>query len=87
MSNMKMGSSIMSMTDNGSSSLSNMGPGVDREKLNALLDKKVHQIQIGFDRQVKDMKPFILDYACNFIKEKTVAVTQLLTKTHHGLVQ
>ena len=50
MSNMKMGSSIMSMTDNGSSSLSNMGPGIDREKLNALLDKKVHQIQIGFDR-------------------------------------
>ena len=32
------------------------------------------------------MKPFIFDRACEFIREQTAAVTKLLTRQHHQLV-
>lgn len=48
--------------------------------MRAILDKKVHQIQIAFDRQLKDIKPILLGKACDFIREKTEHVTKLLTK-------
>jgi len=39
------------------------------EGMKAVLDKKVHQIQTGFDRKIREMKPFVLDHACKFIQE------------------
>ena len=44
-------------------------------------------MQIAFDQKVKDIKPFVLDQACVFLKDQTQAVTKLLTKQHHILVQ
>ena len=32
-------------------------------------EKKLHKIQINFDRIVKCMKPFLLDHAVEFVKE------------------
>ena len=42
---------------------------ITNEKMRALLDRKVMQIQMGFERKVKDLKPLLLDNACEFIKE------------------
>ena len=56
------------------------------EGLRALLDKKVKLIQTGFDRKVRDMKPFVLEQACQFIREQTKTVTKMLTRTHHMMV-
>ena len=39
------------------------------DNLRAILDKKVQKIQTAFDRKVKDMKPFLLDQACAFIRQ------------------
>lgn len=48
--------------------------------LNQLVDSKVNQIQIGFERRVKQMKPFIFNEAATFIKEQARVVTQLMTR-------
>ena len=41
---------------------------------------------MGFDQKVRDIKPYLLDKACEFLKEKTKSVTQALTKTHHQTI-
>ena len=55
--------------------------------MRAILDKKVHQIQVTFDKKVKELKPILLEKACDFIREKTEHVTKLLTKSHQKLVR
>ena len=30
---------------------------------------KIQKIQMAFDQKVKDMKPFVLDQACAFIRQ------------------
>ena len=52
-----------------------------------MLGKKVNQIQVGFDRKVKDIKPMLLENACDFLKEKTDTVTKMLTKHHRDIVK
>lgn len=41
------------------------------ENLKGFLDSKIHKIQAAFDRKVHDLKPFVLDQACLFVKERT----------------
>ena len=48
--------------------------------------KKIHQIHIAFEHKVKELKPFLFDQACEFIREKTQEVTKLLTRQHHSFL-
>lgn len=53
------------------------------EKLRAMLDRKVQQIDMGYEKKLSDLKPYLLDHACQFVKEQTTNVTKLLTRQHH----
>ena len=48
--------------------------------MHAVINKKVKQIQMLFDKQVKELKPILLEEACDFIKQKTKHVNKLLSK-------
>ena len=48
--------------------------------MHAVVNKRVKQIQMLFDKQVKELKPILLEEACEFIKQKTKYVNKLLTK-------
>jgi len=50
------------------------------EKIMAIVDKRVRQIELSYDKRVKEMKPYLFDMASSFVKEQAQAVTQLLTK-------
>ena len=39
------------------------------EKMKAILDKKVQQIEAGFEVKLKNLKPLMLEHACSFVKE------------------
>ena len=90
-SRMRRGSRMGATQLGGGSIMSLMSSGVEgmlnTEQLRAVLDKKIKQIQIGFDRKVSDLKPFLLDVACGFIKDQTIAVTNVLSQAHHKTVQ
>ena len=50
------------------------------KNMQAAINKRVKQIQMLFDKQVKELKPILLEEACVFIKQKTKYVNKLLTK-------
>ena len=52
---------------------------MSNEKLNAILVRKVQQIEAAYEIKLKDQKPLILEAACKFVKEQTENVTKLLT--------
>ena len=43
-------------------------------------------MEVVFQRKVNEIKPIVLDEACEFIKKQTQEVTKLLTKQHHKVV-
>ena len=43
--------------------------GIDNEDLKLLIEKKLNVAQVIYDRKIRDMKPFVLDEACTFIKQ------------------
>ena len=59
---------------------------VTNENFQAALDKKVAKIQQSFDKIVRDIKPFVFDQACDFLREQTKHVTKLLSRQHHHVV-
>ena len=63
------------------------GVEMGSQNFRMMLGKKVNQIQVGFDRKVKDIKPMLLENACDFLKEKTDTVTKMLTKHHRDIVK
>ena len=58
-----------------------------KNELRQMVDNKVHLIQVAFDRKVHDLKPFVLDQACHFIKQRTENITTLLTRSHHNIIR
>lgn len=56
------------------------------ENFKAVLDKKVGQIQLSFDKLVRDIKPFVFDQACAFLRQQTKHVTKLLSRQHHKIL-
>ena len=60
---------------------------VNNENLKELVAKKANQIQLAYDRKVRELKQFVFDQACQFLKEQMQSVTNILTTQHHSLVQ
>ena len=60
---------------------------ITNDKMRAMIDRKVQQIEAGFELKVSNLKPLLLDHACDFIKEQTQNVTKLLTRQHHETVR
>ena len=56
-------------------------------QMKELVAKKANQIQLAYDRKVRELKPYLFDKACQFLKEQTAHVTQIVTKQHHFLLQ
>ena len=52
-----------------------IGSEMGDEKMQAFIDKKISKMQAAFDRKVRDVKPFVFDQACEFIKEQSKFVT------------
>ena len=60
--------------------------GLDSEKAQAFMRKKINQIQTAFNNKLSDIKPYVFYEAMNFVKQMNLSVTTLLTKQHHNLV-
>jgi len=43
--------------------------GLDNEKVQTLMRKKINQIQAAFDNKLNDIKPYVFFEAMNFVKE------------------
>jgi len=53
------------------------------EDLKALLEKKVQRLALQSERRLLDLKPFLFEEACNFVREQCSLVTKLFTHHHH----
>ena len=42
---------------------------------------------MGFEKRLKEMKPFIFDMASQFIEDKAKQITKELTKAHHQILK
>ena len=40
---------------------------VTDDRLNLMIDRKVRQIEMGYERKFKEVKPFVFDLACEFV--------------------
>ena len=50
------------------------------------MEKKIKQIELGYDKRVRDLKPYLFDMARDFVQEQARNVTATLTKQHHHIV-
>ena len=53
---------------------------INGDNVKAIFDKRVQKMQLAFDKKVRDIKPFVLDYAQHWIKDQTRTVTEYFTK-------
>ena len=44
-------------------------------------------MELAFDSKVRDIKPFVLDYARHWIKDQMKVVMEYFTRHHHDIVQ
>ena len=50
------------------------------------MEKKIKQIELGYDKRVRDLKPYLFDMAKDFVQEQARTITATLTKQHHQIV-
>ena len=57
------------------------------EKMKQYMEKKIHQNQINFDMQVKNMKPIAMQIAVDFLKKESQFLANVLTRQHHNVIK
>ena len=50
------------------------------------LKKRTSQIQMSYNTIIRDIKPCIFREAVDFVKEQAGAVTKVLSKEHHRII-
>ena len=58
-----------------------------KDEVENKVSKKVRIAEVNFERRLKEMKPFVMEQAHEYIKKQLDTLSKLLTSHLHGIVK